>query len=67
MFELGLVDGDDRVQNAVSVSFVEDTPLWAAERADFIASWPYRLRAEAESLASQARARSAEERLRSSD
>ncbi len=67
VFELGLVDGDDRVQNAVSVSFVEDTPLWAAERADFIASWPDRLRAEAESLASQARARSAEERLRSSD
>ncbi len=67
VFELGLVDGDDRVQNAVSVSFVEDTPWWAAERGDFIASWPDHLRAEVESWASQARARSAEESVRPSD
>ena len=67
VFEVGLVDGDDSVQNAVSVSFVEDTPWWAAERAEFIAWWPDRLRAEAEWWASQAQARSSEEHVRPSD
>jgi hypothetical protein len=48
VFDSGLREGDDRVENAVSVSFVEDTPWWDADRQAFIASWPPALRAEAE-------------------
>ncbi len=47
-FDTGLRLGDDRVVNAVAVSFVEDTPWSNPARDAFIASWPPGLRAEAE-------------------
>jgi hypothetical protein len=46
--ERGLLDGSDLVQNAVAVSFVEDTGWWDSRTAAFIASWPAGLQAEAE-------------------
>lgn len=44
----GLTDGDEYVQNAVAVSFVEDTPWWDEQMLPFIAMWPEALRTEAE-------------------
>lgn len=41
-------EGDERVENAVAVSFVEDTPLWDESRHAFIERWPPALSAEAE-------------------
>jgi hypothetical protein len=43
----GMSDGDDYVQNAVGVSFVEDTPLWDPATEPFIATWPRALQVEA--------------------
>ena len=48
VFDSGLRLGDDEVENAVAVSFVEDTPWWDADRQTFIATWPAALREEAE-------------------
>lgn len=45
---VGLVEGDEAVENAVAVSFVEDTGSWDKKTADFISSWPAELRAEDE-------------------
>ena len=56
-FDWGLRDGDDAVENAVAVSFVEDTPWWDPDRAEFIESWPSGLRSEAERQSSEASAR----------
>ncbi len=44
----GMSDGDDYVQNAIGVSFVEDTPLWDATMGPYIATWPVPLKDEAE-------------------
>jgi hypothetical protein len=44
----GLTDGDERVENAVAVSFVEDTGWWDDTMAPFIATWPEALKAEAQ-------------------
>jgi hypothetical protein len=44
----GLGEGDEYVQNAVAVSFVEDTPWWDETKFPFIGVWPEVLRAEAE-------------------
>lgn len=43
----GLTDGDEYVENAVAVSFVEDTGLWDPEMEPFIAMWPSPLLVEA--------------------
>jgi hypothetical protein len=40
-------DGDDSVENAIGVSFVEDTGWWDDATKPFIAVWPEGLRAEA--------------------
>ncbi len=48
VFDVGLREGDQRVENVVSVSFVEDTPLWDPARTAFIDSWPGGLTSEAE-------------------
>lgn len=48
VFALGLIEGDDGVENVVSVSFVEDTPWWDPKRRRFVKSWPKALRLEAE-------------------
>jgi len=48
VFDAGLRDGDDSVQNAVSVSFVEDTPCWEPTRQRFIENWRKALRDEAQ-------------------
>ena len=44
----GLAEGDEYVNNAIAVSFVEDTPWWDETKFPFIAAWPEVLRAEAE-------------------
>lgn len=43
----GLTDGDDHVENAVAVCFVEDTGWWDPEMKPFMAAWPSPLVAEA--------------------
>lgn len=43
---LGLEQGDERVVNAVEVSFVEDSCWYDPATGPFIASWPQTLRAE---------------------
>lgn len=48
VYERGITEGDERVENAAAVSFVEDTPIWEPARSAFIQSWPEALRAEAE-------------------
>ena len=40
-------DGNDHVQNAIGVSFVEDTPLWDPTMEPYIATWPQALQTEA--------------------
>ena len=44
----GLIEGDPEVENAVAVSFVEDTGWWDQSMSAFIDSWPDGLRAEVE-------------------
>ncbi|MEK7424230.1 MAG: hypothetical protein AAB131_10360 [Actinomycetota bacterium] len=44
----GLSLGDDYVENAVAVSFVEDTPWWDPSMEPFMAVWPDALRSEVE-------------------
>jgi hypothetical protein len=48
VLDRSLVEGDDHVQNAVAVSFVEDTGWWDPEMAPFMRVWPAGLTAEAE-------------------
>jgi hypothetical protein len=48
VFDTGLRVEDDEAENAVAVSFVEDTPWWDADRQAFIATWPAAVREEAE-------------------
>ncbi len=42
----GLNDGDASVQNAIAISFVEDTGWWDASRQDLVGVWPQGLRNE---------------------
>jgi hypothetical protein len=44
----GLIDGDEAVENAVAVSFVEDAEWWDPAKGPFMATWPLALRTEAE-------------------
>lgn len=44
----GLTDGDEDVENAVAVSFVEDTPWWDASMEAFMSTWPLALKREVE-------------------
>ncbi len=44
---LGLTDGDEDLENAIAVSFVEDTGWWDPLMEPFIATWPLPLQAEA--------------------
>lgn len=48
LLDQALGDGDEYVQNAVAVSFVEDSSWYQPEKQAYIATWPVRLRAEAE-------------------
>ena len=41
--------GDERVQNVVAVSFVENVGVWDEALDEFVASWPAALREEARS------------------
>jgi hypothetical protein len=47
VLDRALVDGDEYVNNAVAVSFVEDTGWWEPAMQPFIESWPLSLQAEA--------------------
>jgi hypothetical protein len=38
--EAGLREGDEHVENAVAVSFIEDTGWWDESMRPFIADWP---------------------------
>jgi hypothetical protein len=40
VLERGVNDGDGYVENAVAVSFVEDTGWWDDSMRGFVASWP---------------------------
>lgn len=46
--DTALIEGDDRVNNAVALSFVEDSQVWALSSQAFISSWLPALRTEAE-------------------
>lgn len=46
VLDRALLDGDDYVNNAIAVSFVEDTGCWDASMQPFIDSWPPGLQAE---------------------
>lgn len=46
--DVALRDETDDVQNAMAVSFVEDTGCWDPAMQPFVAVWPSSLRAEAE-------------------
>jgi hypothetical protein len=48
VIDAGLRDGDEEVENAVAVSFVENTGWWDPQMQPFIATWPAGLRAEAD-------------------
>jgi hypothetical protein len=48
VLDRSLVEGDDHVENAVAVCFVEDTGWWDPEMAAFMGVWPAGLSAEAE-------------------
>jgi hypothetical protein len=48
LVERGLVEGDDHVRNAVSLSFVEGVGAGSGETQEFVASWPEALLAERE-------------------
>lgn len=45
---MGILSSDDYVQNAVAVSFVEDTPWFDQSMEPFMAVWPAPLQAEAD-------------------
>ncbi len=44
--DTGLREGDEEVENAIAVSFVEDTGWWEPAMQPFIASWPHGLQGE---------------------
>lgn len=46
--DLALRTGDEYVENAVAVSFLEDTGWWDSAVSDYIAAWPPALAAEVE-------------------
>lgn len=48
VMDKALREGDEDVENAVAVSFVEDTGWWEPAMRPFIATWPAGLKAEAE-------------------
>lgn len=48
VFNAALIEGDDDVENAIAVSFVEDTGWWDPAMQSFIEAWPPDLRREAE-------------------
>jgi hypothetical protein len=45
---MGLTDGDEYVENAMAVSFVEDSGWWDPMMKPFMSTWPVPLREEAE-------------------
>ncbi len=47
VLDRALREGDERVENAVAVSFVEDTRLWDPAMRPFVDAWPDALQAEA--------------------
>ena len=53
LVDAALRDGTDDVQNAMSVSFVEDTGWWDPATQPFTAAWPAGLRAEVDRQRSQ--------------
>ena len=48
VLDRSLLEGDEDVENAVAVSFVEDTGWWDPEMGPFMSVWPAGLMAEAE-------------------
>ena len=48
LLDRSLREGDERVENAVAVSFVEDAGWWDPAMRPFIDAWPAALRAEAQ-------------------
>jgi len=48
LLDEALRGGDEHVENAVAVSFVEDSCGWDPRLAAFVSAWPPGLKAEAE-------------------
>lgn len=48
VLDRSLLEGDDSLENAVAVSFVEDTGWWDPAMSAFMNAWPAGLAAEAE-------------------
>lgn len=48
VLDRALTEGDDSVENAVAVSFVEGTGSWDPDMAAFMSAWPAGLTEEAE-------------------
>ncbi len=53
LLDVALTTGDEYVENAVAVSFVEDVGWWDSDVQPFIATWPAGLTAEVERLRAQ--------------
>lgn len=47
LLDEALRDGDERLENAVAVSFVEDSCVWHPRMAPFLSAWPLGLQKEA--------------------
>lgn len=48
LLDQALGEGDERVRDAVAVSFVEASTWYQPTKREYVATWPARLRAEAE-------------------
>lgn len=46
LMDSAMANGDEATQNAVAISFVEDSGWWEPGKADYLACWPSALRQE---------------------
>lgn len=53
LLDAALTTGDEYVENAVAVSFVEDIGWWKSDVQPFVATWPAGLAAEASACAAR--------------
>jgi hypothetical protein len=46
LLDWGIAEGDEALDNAISISFVEDSGWWEPEMDEYLATWPPALTAE---------------------
>lgn len=46
LLEWGIAEGDEALENAIAVSFVEDSGWWERGQDAYLATWPHALTAE---------------------